>query len=97
MQFQGSESVNIDGETSGLDFSWKIGNNKFFTSNSVQFRFDELGCFPVKLTVTSQDNKRSHSVQSYVQVENLKPTLSSITVSPSDINSDPVVVQVSAQ
>ena len=53
IQFDGGESINIDGQSSWLEYSWKIGNGKFSTAPSVSHRFDEIGCFPVKLTVKS--------------------------------------------
>ena len=52
--FTASESIDITGENTGLDYSWKIGNSKYSTSSNVNHRFDEIGCFPVKLTVKSQ-------------------------------------------
>ncbi|MFC1798068.1 hypothetical protein ACFLY2_02885 [Patescibacteria group bacterium] len=55
-----------------------------------------MGCFPIKLTVKSDDNGRTHSSSTYIQVKNLKPILSSIDVKVVDSNTDPVIVNVSA-
>lgn len=96
MKFDSAESIDIDGDTSGLNYSWKIGNDKFSTSRSVTHKFDELWCFPIKLTVTSTKNGKSHTVLSQVKVINLPPDLGSLSMTMVDPNADPVVVNVTA-
>ncbi|MGE4444514.1 MAG: PKD domain-containing protein, partial [Candidatus Altimarinota bacterium] len=94
--FKGTESLNLDGTMNGLSYTWKIGNDKYLTSRDTSYKFDELGCFPVKLTVKSDKNGATHSADTWVKVENLKPTLSSLNVSVQNDQVDPVLVSVSA-
>jgi len=96
-KFDGSESINIDGSPSGLNYSWKIEQSKFSTATNVSHRFDEIGCFPVKLTVTSNKNGKSHSSEVMLDVRNLKPTMTALSVDIDDEDLDPLVVRVSAQ
>ncbi|MDP5038980.1 MAG: PKD domain-containing protein, partial [Candidatus Gracilibacteria bacterium] len=94
--FNGNESVDINGSLNGLTYTWKIGNDKIFSGKSTNYRFQELGCFPVSLTVTSGENKKTSTDTIWVKVENLKPTLSSLNIQPVDLNTDPVVVNLTA-
>nr|MDD3720778.1 PKD domain-containing protein [Candidatus Gracilibacteria bacterium] len=96
IKFNGQNSINVDGQNSGLTYSWKIGVDKFSSSSSFTQKFDEMGCFPVKLTVRSDKNKKTHTQETYVEVKNIKPTLSSLNIQAIDINADPVIVNVSA-
>lgn len=96
LNFDAAESININGESTGLDYSWKIGQTKYATSSSVIHRFDEIGCFPVKLTVTSQSNGKSHTSDTLVDVQNMLPTLASLTVQVENPDVDPLVVRVDA-
>jgi len=63
----------------------------------VNHRFDEIGCFPVVLTVRSETNGRTDRREVYAKVENLPPILTSLDVRMQDEFADPVVVEVSAQ
>jgi len=96
VQFKGKNSINIDGTGNRLTYNWQIGYDKILQTSDATHKFDELGCFPVKLRVTSQDNKRSHSMETWVIVKNLIPTLTSLNLSIQDETTDPVVVNVSA-
>lgn len=97
IRFDAKESINIDGNTNGLEYSWRIGNNKFATTQSVNHRFDEIGCFPVVLTVRSTTNGRTDRKDAFVEVVNLPPTLTSLDIRVQDEFADPVVVEVTAQ
>lgn len=96
IQFDGAESINIDGETAGLEYSWKIGNGKFSAAPSVSHRFDEIGCFPVKLTVKSDKNSATSSVEINLDVRNVVPTMSALKVEVEDPDADPLVIRVDA-
>jgi len=96
VSFSWKESINITGENTWLTYSWKLGNESFKNSSEFQKKFDELWCFPVKLTVKSDDNGRTHSSTTYVEVKNVKPTLSALDVRVIDDTTDPVIVNVSA-
>lgn len=92
----GMESININGQVTGLDYSWKIGQSKFVTTGTTNHRFDEIGCFPVKLSVTSQNNSKSHASEAQVEVRNLLPTLTSLSVQVENPDLDPLIVRVNA-
>ena len=94
--FSANESIDVTGETNGLDYTWKLGANKYFSNSTFTQKFDELGCFPIQLTVKSQSKGTTHKTTQYVKVENLAPTLSYIDVQVVDGESDPVVVKVTA-
>ena len=96
VSFSWRESINITGKNEWLTYSWKIWNEAFNNSAEFTKKFDELWCFPIKLTVKSNENWKTHSTTSYVSVENVKPTLSSIDVKVVDDTRDPVIVNLSA-
>ncbi|USN59310.1 MAG: PKD domain-containing protein [Candidatus Peribacteria bacterium] len=96
IRFSGLESINIDGENNNLEYSWKLGNNTYFTSSNFNYTFDDLGCIPVKLTVKSKDNGATHVRQVWIKVENKLPELTSLTIDVQDPETDPVIVNVTA-
>lgn len=89
------QSINVDGSNAGLTYTWKYVNKN---SNQQQFsyKFDELGCFPIDLSIRSNKNGKISTMRSYVKVENLIPKLSGITINAVNTNTDPVIVNVSA-
>ena len=97
VRLDAGESINVDGKNTGLEYSWKIGAGKFASSASVSHRFDEIGCFPVKLTVKSTTNNKTHAQEVFVDVRNLKPTLSAVSVNIENPDVDPLIVRVTAQ
>ncbi len=96
IRFDAAESINIDGQQNGLSYSWKVGQGTFSTAKTLTHTFDEIGCFPVKLSVKSDTNGKIDSMQTMVEVKNLAPVLSSLQISIVDPATDPVVVNVSA-
>lgn len=94
--FDASESINIDGQTTWLEYSWKIGQTTYSTSQTVTQRFDEIWCFPVKLTVKSKANAASHSSSTMVEVRNVLPTLTSLGIQIENPEADPLVIRVNA-
>jgi PKD repeat protein len=95
--FDGGESINIDGKSSWLEYSWKIWNGKFSAATIVSHRFDEIWCFPVKLTVKSDKNSATSSREVNLDVRNVIPTMSALKVVVEDPTTDPLVVRVDAQ
>ncbi len=91
-----AQSINVDGQANGLTYSWKVGNNKYSSGRDKTHTFDELGCFPIKLTIKSDKSGKISSAQTNVSVENVKPILSSLYTEVVDSNTDPVVVNVKA-
>ncbi len=97
IRFDASESINIDGSNAGLEYSWKIGQGKFASSSNMSHRFDEIGCFPVKLTVKSWSNGKTDVREAMVEVRNLDPVLSSVSINIENPEEDPLIVRVTAQ
>ncbi|MDD2487034.1 MAG: PKD domain-containing protein [Candidatus Gracilibacteria bacterium] len=95
IELSGEESINIDGTNSGLDYSWTY-LGKISTQKKANFKFDELGCFPISLVVKSQKTGKIHKNISYVKVENLPPKITGLSIATANIDSDPVVVKVTA-
>ncbi len=95
-RFSWEESIDITGKTSWISYSWKLWRDQYFSSRDFPQKFDELGCVPLKLTVKSDQNWRTHSRTVWLKVENIKPTLSSVNVQITDESTDPVIVKVSA-
>ncbi len=76
-------------------------NGKNYTNSTLSEKLDELGCFPVELTVKSQKNGSTHSSKQYIQIKNITPTLSSITStleasSQKNTNSQKAIINVTA-
>jgi len=90
------DSIDTNWKNSGLSYSWIIGQWKYKTGQSINERFDELGCYRIKLTVKSERDKTTNSSEIWVKVENIKPTISGLKIAPIDLNTDPVIVNVSA-
>lgn len=93
--FTAEDSVNVDGNPGGLTYSWKYAG-KTSSQRDFSYKFDELGCFPVTLTVRSQKNGKTSTMQTYVKVENVLPTFSTLSITEDKPNSDPVIVRVTA-
>jgi len=93
--FTAEESVNVDGSNQGLSYAWKYAG-KTSTQRDFSYKFDELGCFPVTLTVRSQKTGKTNTMETYVKVENVLPTFSSLSVTTDKADTDPVVVKVTA-
>lgn len=96
IRFNWQDSINIDWQNSWLSYSWKVWVNKFASSTTFSQKFDELGCFPVKLTVRSDKNSKTHTQETYVEVKNVLPSLSSLSLQSVNTTSDPVIVNVNA-
>ncbi len=89
-------SINIDWSINWLNYSWKIWQDSILSNSIVLKKFDEIWCFPVKLSVKSDKNGKIHSGEIYIQVRNILPTISSLNINVIDINSDPIIVNLKA-
>ncbi|NDK08191.1 PKD domain-containing protein, partial [Candidatus Gracilibacteria bacterium] len=96
VKFSGQKSINIDGTVNGITYSWKIGQENVSSNSMVIKKFDEIGCFPIKLSVKSDKNDKIHVSETYVQVKNILPSLTSLSVQAVDTNSDPIIVNLKA-
>jgi PKD repeat protein len=96
-RLDGSKSLNIDGNSNGLTYTWKY-MGKVKNGSSLSEKFTELGCFPVELTVRSEKNGASHWSTRTIQIKNLAPKLTSITTSMDQTKKDSqkVIVTVNA-
>ena len=74
----GANSINIDGNTLGLSYTWKY-LDRVKTGPILSEKFTELGCFPVELTVKSNTNGASHISKRYIQIKNLLPKITAIS------------------
>lgn len=93
----GSKSINIDGSSSDLTYTWSYFG-KVKTTPSLSEKFNEIGCYPIKLTVRSNKNGATHTSTEYISIKNLPPDLTSISTSidTSKKDSQKVLVRVSA-
>lgn len=89
-------SVNTDGTNQGIAYTWKYGGNRNSSQKEFSYKFDELGCFPLTLTVRSQKTGAQNMTRAYVKVENLAPKVSSLSVASDKLDADPVTVTVTA-
>lgn len=95
--FSANSSINIDGTTNGLSYTWKYFW-KARTTQSITEKFNELGCFPIELTVRSNKNGASHTTTQYIKLTNRPPEITSITTSldSSKKDSQKILVKVKA-
>ena len=96
INFDSWTSIDIDWNSNDLDYSLKIWANKYFTSRNTTYKFDELGCFPVILKVTSKKNRSSDTKKIWVKVKNIEPSLSKLVAKTDSLDTEPVVVTVDA-
>jgi PKD repeat protein len=95
--FDGSKSINIDGGTSDLTYTWSYFG-KVKTTQSLSEKMNEIGCYPIKLTVRSNKNGATQTATEYIAIKNQLPELTSISTSV-DTNkkdSQKVLVRVNA-
>lgn len=93
----GRESINKDGSHNGLTYTWKYLDRNEATT-IINKKFDELGCFPVTLTVKNATSGEVSEKTIYLAVENLDPKLTSITATAGENSNDTqkILVQVTA-
>ena len=82
--FSWKDSIDTNGKNTWLSYSWIVGQWKYKTGQSINERFDELGCYRIKLTVKSDKDKTTDSSEIWVKVENMKPTISGLKISAID-------------
>ena len=93
--FDASSSINADGSNNNLSYVWTYDKNVSSQEN-FSYRFQEIGCHPVTLTVTSKTTGQTSTSTTYISVKNAPPALSSINIT-ADTTTDPVVVSLMAQ
>ena len=95
--FNSTNSINVDGTPNGLNYTWKYFG-KARTTPSISEKFNELGCFPVELTVRSNKNGATHTATQYIKLANHPPELTSLTstIDSAKKDSQKVLVRVQA-
>ena len=95
--FNSSNSINIDGTPNGLSYTWKYFG-KARTTPQISEKFNELGCFPIELTVRSNKNGATHTTTQYIKLANHPPELTSLTstIDSAKKDSQKVLVKVQA-
>lgn len=93
----GTHSINIDGATSGISYTWKY-LDRVKTGPSISEKFSELGCFPIELTVRSEKNGASHTSKRFIQIKNIVPKLTGVSakVDASKKDSQKVIITANA-
>jgi PKD repeat protein/type IV secretory pathway VirB2 component (pilin) len=94
--FNSSNSMNVDGSTNGLTYTWKYFG-KARTTPQISEKFNELGCFPIELTVRSNKNGASHTTTQYIKLANHPPELTSLTSSIDSAKKDSQKILVKVQ
>ncbi|OGC81947.1 MAG: hypothetical protein A2V81_03675 [Candidatus Abawacabacteria bacterium RBG_16_42_10] len=73
--FDGSKSINTEGSTTDLDFSWDFGDGSPLASGATTtHQYKRQGTFTVTLTVTDTRAAKLNRVQVQAVVEDLPPT-----------------------
>ncbi len=93
----GSNSINIDGNTTGLSYTWKyLDRIKIWPTLSE--KFTELWCFPIELTVKSDKNGATHTSKKYIQLKNIAPKITAIStkIDQSKKDSQKLLINVNA-
>lgn len=96
INMKGSNSINLDWKNTWLKYSWKLDNWKLFSETNITYKYDEIWCHKVKLTVTSENDWKSNSTYTWLNVVNLKPTFKSLSLVVKDETSDPIIVTATA-
>lgn len=93
----GGNSVNVDGTTANLDYTWRF-MGKVSTLSTISENFKDLGCFPISLTVKSKTNGASHTTTEYIKLNNQPPQLTNITttIDASKKDSQKIIVKATA-
>jgi PKD repeat protein len=95
MTIDGSSSVNIDGTRNNLSYTWKY-QGEYQSGPTFSKKFEDIGCFPVTLTVKSNQNGAVHTTTRYIAVKNLLPKLSNISIQKDDTKKDNQKIIVTA-
>mgnify|MGYP000173613789 CR=1 FL=1 len=94
--FDASNSVNIDGSTDSLSYSWNFGNGKTSSSQNVTTTFEEIATYTVTLSVRDKsDNSIASETSINVEIAPIPPRINGLSVIPQgDSLETPVKVTV---
>ncbi len=94
--FSASNSVNIDGLNNWLTYTWKYFW-KARTTPTISEKFNELGCFPIELTVRSTKNGATNTSTQYIKLTNRPPELTNLSTSVDNTKKDSQKILVKVQ
>lgn len=81
--FDAADSVNLDGDTSGLSYSWDFGDGSTSSQRKATKTFDELITYTVTLTVRDQgDPSLNDSATIQIKLKGIDPEIKGLTVVP---------------
>lgn len=81
--FDATESINVDGSTDNLDYSWNFGDGVTSSQSTVTHSFSEQRTFTVTLTVRDEDDSTVMDQTSVnILIEGMDPVIRGITVTP---------------
>ncbi len=92
--FDAGNSVNLDGSSDSLQYSWNFGDGVVSNQKTVTHTYDELATFTVTLTVKDQDDpvvSDDETVQ--INIQGLYPEIRGVTITPSSFET-PTTVNV---
>jgi PKD repeat protein len=92
-----SDSINVKGDSNGLEFVWDLGNDTRARGATTTVRFDELsgtGCESIKLVVTDDTTGEDDRARIGVKVINIEPEMSGLRVFAPVKNVTPVTVPI---
>ena len=95
--FDASDSINTDGTTNNLSYTWNFGDGTTASQKSTTKTFEELTNYTVTLTVKDKDDP-SLSDQStvYIRIQGIDPEIKGITITPASATLEtPLKVNVS--
>ena len=93
--FDASDSIDVSGKNSNLDYFWQY-DDKTASQENFSYKFDELGCHKVSLTVTDKTTHHTSTSTTYIRTDNALPTMSALDIT-TDTKKDPVVVNITAR
>jgi len=103
IDFDASESINIDGTGHRLIYKWDFNDGNISTQKQTQRVYKELsprspGYYTVKLTVTDKDTQKSNTAFAYIRVKSEEPFFLGLKAIPEQSElTTPVKMKVSAQ
>jgi PKD repeat protein len=95
--FDGSSSVNLDGNSDGLRYSWNFDDGTISDKATVTHSFDEHNSFDVSLTVRDEDDESLTSTTTVkIVIEGIPPSINGVSITPQgDTLETPLKVSVS--
>lgn len=81
IRIDATDSVNTKGVSSNIDIYMQPQNDDIFQKSTLQYRFQELGCQFVDVTVKDNENNQTSTMRAWFLVTNALPRIQDITLS----------------